>query len=269
MNRVIRMLAGLACLALTSLATAGTVGGPTQGLWYNPNESGRGYVIDVEGDTMVVTTYVYQDSGEPIWYLSSGTYDHSTGIFQSTYDSYSNGQCFGCAYQAPELHSGAAGPITIAFHTNQTATLAYPGGTTDIVKYIYGFPSKTEMLYGEWALSYENAGAVAGDWIVFDTAYTDANGVSYVSGHAAGAPTTTALGVYDPGASEAQISVTQGTTVRFYRFGVFDDRRGIGVATVSESGQVPAGPYTATAARLLYKSELSGQIIGSTAGNAR
>ena len=42
-----------------------------------PQESGRGYEIDLQGDTMIVTTYVYESSGDPIWYFSSGTYDHA------------------------------------------------------------------------------------------------------------------------------------------------------------------------------------------------
>ena len=58
-------------------------GGPTMGLWWNPSESGRGYEIDLQADTMIVTTYVYEQSGDPIWYLSSGTFDYSTGTLQS------------------------------------------------------------------------------------------------------------------------------------------------------------------------------------------
>jgi hypothetical protein len=238
------------------------------GLWYNPTESGRGYEIDLQGDTMIVSTYIYEDSGEPIWYLSSGTYDHTTSTFQSTYDSYSGGQCFGCPYQAPTVHSGAAGPITITFFTNQTATLTYPGGSTNIVKYQYGFPTRTDVLYGEWAFSYETGGVVVGDWIVFDTPFTDSSGNVYVSGHAAGDATTTALGIYNAAAFEALVQVTKGTTIRTYQFGVFDDRRVIGTALIDTTGQPEAGPYTATGARLLYRSELAGGIIGTTGAPA-
>ena len=270
MKYAIRLFALLASYAtLVAVVSAATVGGPTMGVWYNPSESGRGYEIDLQGDTMIVTTYVYEDSGEPIWYLSSGTYDHNTGVFTSTYDSYSDGQCFGCPYQAPTLHAGAAGPITVTFYTNQTATLTYPGGSTDLIKYQYGFPTRTAVLYGEWAFSYENAGAVSGDWIVFDTPYTDSAGNVYVSGHAAGDPATTALGIYNAAAFEAWVTVTAGTTQRFYQFGVFDDRRVIGQATVNTTGQPQAGPYTATGARLLYQGELSGGVIGTTDGQVR
>jgi hypothetical protein len=266
----IRLLALLTSfVGLVSLASAATIGGPTQGLWYNPQESGRGYDIDLQGDTMIVTTYIYEQSGDPIWYLSSGTFDHDTGIFTSSYDSYSGGQCFGCPYHAPTVQSGAAGPITITFHTNQTATLTYTGGSTEIVKYAYGYPTRTDVLYGEWALTYETGGAVAGDWIVFDTTVNDPSGAIFASGHAAGAPTTTAVGIYDPVYQEAQIQVTQGTTIRLYRFGVFDDRRLIGNATVTPQGQPDQGPYTATGARLLYKSEIAGGVIGTTGVQAK
>ncbi|HKE48598.1 MAG TPA: hypothetical protein VKB52_11085 [Rhodanobacteraceae bacterium] len=265
MKSAFRLLVLLASfVAMLASASAATVGGPTMGLWYNPDQSGRGYDIDLQGDTMIVTTYVYEQSGDPIWYLSSGTFNHDTGVFESTYDSYANGQCFGCPYHAPTVTSGAAGPITITFHTNQTATLTYPGGTTDIVKYAYGFPTRTDVLYGEWALSYENAGTVAGDWVVLDTPHTDpASGAIFASGHAAGAPTTTVLAIYDPTYREAQIQVTQGTTQRLYRFGVFDDRRGIGIVMITAQGQAQT-QYTATGARLLYKSEIAGGIIGQT-----
>jgi hypothetical protein len=265
MKLAIRVLALSASLfALADSASALTIGGPTSGIWWNPSESGRGYEIDLQGDTMVVTTYVYEQSGDPIWYLSSGTYDHTTGVFTSAYDVFANGQCFGCPYAAPD-HTGDAGPITITFHTNQSATLTYPGGSTDIVKFLYGFPDRTQVLYGEWALSYETGGNVGGDWIVFDTPYTDpSSGTVFVSGHAAGNATTTALGIWDPTYLEAQIVVTAGTTQRFYHFGVFDDRRMIGNVT-STTGTTTVGPYTATGARLLYKSELANHVIGQGA----
>jgi hypothetical protein len=265
MNLACRVLVLLVSfLAFVHVASAGSVGGPTQGLWWNPNESGRGYQIDLQGSTMIVTTYVYEESGDPIWYLSSGTYDHASSTFSSVYDIYANGQCFGCDYVAP-AHTGNAGPITIVFSTNQTATLTYPGGSTDIVKFNYAYGTRTDALYGEWALSYETGGVVGGDWIVFDTSFTDTTtGNVYASGYAAGNTATTALGIFDTTHAEAQIAVTAGATGRFYEFGVFDDRRVIGTVT-STTGTTTTGPYTATGARLLYKDELANRIIGAQA----
>jgi hypothetical protein len=271
MKHVFRSLVMLAALAgFASTAFAATIGGPSMGLWYNPQESGRGYDIDLQGDTMIVTTYVYDESHDPIWYLSSGTYDHETGVFTSTYDSYTGGQCFGCPYTAPTAHVGAGGPITITFHTNQSATITYPGGSSDIVKFAYGFPGRTDVLYGEWAFTYETGGNVAGDWIVFDQPTTDPNGVVYAKGHAAGDTSVTALGIFSEAFREAQVLVTDGDTQRLYRYGVFDDRRGIGNATVTVQGGQTSGPYPSTGARLLYKSEVTGGVvIGSTGDTSK
>lgn len=267
MKSALRVLVASALLfALADSASALTIGGPTQGLWWNPAESGRGYEIDLQGDTMIVTTYVYEQSGDPIWYLSSGTYDHTTGTFQSAYDIFANGQCFGCPYVAP-THTGDAGPITITFHTNQTATLTYPGGSTEISKFQYGYPDRTQVLYGEWALTYITGGNVGGDWVVLDTPYTDpASGTQFVSGHAVGNATRTVLGIYDPNLTEAEIEVTDGTTKRLYEFGVFDDRRLLGSMRAT-TGTTTVGPYTASGARLLYKSELPIHVIGQGTGS--
>jgi hypothetical protein len=268
MKSAFRVLVATALLfALADSASAFTVGGPTQGLWWNPAESGRGYQIDLQGDTMIVTTYVYEQSGDPIWYLSSGTYDHVTGVFTSAYDVFANGQCFGCPYVAP-THTGDAGPITITFHTNQTATLTYPNGSTEISKFQYGYPDRSQVVYGEWALSYITGGNVTGDWVVLDTPYTDAaSGIVFASGHDAGDPTVTVLAYYEPTVGEALIEVTDGTTKRLYEFGVFDDRRVLGTVKLT-TGTTTVGPYTASGARLLYKSELPIHVIGQGATGA-
>ena len=267
MTQGIRVLALIALLlSFVSSAGAATVGGPATGLWYNPQESGRGFGIDIQGETMIVTTYIYETTGgDPIWYLSSGPYNHETGVFQSTYDSYSGGQCFGCPWHQPSVQVGAAGPIIIVFHTNQTATLSFDGGTTEIVKYNYAFPSKTDALYGQWALSYENAGAIEGDWVVFDHPFTDTGGTVFAAGYVAGAPTNTVMGTYNSTTREVEITVTRGTTLHKYRFGIFDDRRAIGLATVVEGTQPPSAGMTAVGSRLLFKGEIARGIIG--AGN--
>jgi hypothetical protein len=233
-----------------------TFGGPTVGLWYNPQESGRGFNIDLQGDTMVVTTFIYQPSGDPIWYLSSGTYDHSTGVFHSTYDSYSDGQCF-----------GAGGSITITFHDDISATLTYPGGSTNIVKFNYGFPSALDNLYGEWALSYDIAGLVGGDWIIFNAPFTS-GGVTYASGFMDLSPQDIALGTFDDSLDAFVILVSVGNFEDFYQLQM-DDRRGIGAAWVLPSGQTPSGNGSAAAAgRLLYRGELVGTAEAGQAKSA-
>src|SRR5512143_2092654 len=58
-------------LAITSIAsmtvqaTAGSAIVPAKGLWWNPNESGSGYNLDVKHGVLVVTVFSYKADGEP------------------------------------------------------------------------------------------------------------------------------------------------------------------------------------------------------------
>lgn len=258
MKTFARNALALSVLASTSVFAIGpTIGGPSTGLWYNASETGRGYDIDLQGDTMIVTTYVYTASGDPMWYLSSGTFDYATGRFTSSYDSYSDGQCFGCAPHAPTLHSGAAGPMTIVFQDDQHATLSYPGGTTHIVKFNYGFGSPNDTLYGEWAFSYDIAGSVGGDWLIFSAPFVGSDGTVYAAGNEDGDASNVALGTFEASLGEYAVLVEVGGIDHFYTVSL-DDHRGVGSAWVFPAGGSPTGNGSAAAAgRLLYKSELT------------
>lgn len=80
MNRVI---AGLALL----IASFG-VGAfqPRTGHWWNPNESGRGFNIDIQNGVMVLAVYTYDMAGNAQWYLASGTMTNGQRNFSSTLD---------------------------------------------------------------------------------------------------------------------------------------------------------------------------------------
>ena len=248
------MLRGFFCVVALLWAGvccgATTIGGPTVGIWWNPNESGRGYQIDIQNETMLVTTFIYQSNGAPIWYLSSGTFDVNSGTFHSTYDSYSNGQCFGCAPGHPVVHSGDGGPITITFHSNVTATLTYPGGSTEIVKYLYGFSSPLNVLFGEWSYSFLVAGLLGGDWIIFNDIATDTSGNSYAVGFDDGGLGYGAVATYNQGFF--YVIVTQGQFQHAYKM-LADDHRANGFAWVVPTGDAITGSgIGAFAARMLF-----------------
>lgn len=131
-----KFLAGLLMLA-SSVAYAVT---PKTGLWWNPNESGRGYAIDISGTTLVVAIYIYDASGNPLWYLASGSLTNNGTIFQSTLDKYSGGQCATCDYTPPGL-DGNDGPIAIQFTSNTTGIITYPGGRRANIQTFFGPPT--------------------------------------------------------------------------------------------------------------------------------
>ena len=253
------LVLSLFCANLAEALGGPTIGGPSTGLWARAGDGGRGFNIDIQGHLMTVTTFVYTSTGQPIWYLSSGIYNHDTGRFQSSYDSYSDGQCFGCPPNQPLVHSGAAGNMTIQFHNNVEATISTPSGSIEIKKFNYAFGSATEVLYGEWVASFSIAGLPGGDWMVFSEPFQADDGTIYAAGTLDGISNGVALGRFVP-EMDAVLIITTRTNSSFnhwYKVGI-DDRRGLGGGWVLRTDETPSGNGTPTfMARLLWKPELS------------
>lgn len=102
---------------------------PVTGLWWNPNESGTGYNIQVQHGVMVVTMYSYVAGGDPLWYLVVGALANAgDGVAATgTLDKFRGGQCASCMYQMPSL-MGNDGGMTITFASPTAATVQLPGG---------------------------------------------------------------------------------------------------------------------------------------------
>ena len=101
---------------------------PQVGLWWNPNESGSGYNIDVKRNVLVVTVFSYKPNGEPEWYLASGPLSPDGKVFVGTLDKYRNGQCISCPYSGPPTLVGNDGVVEITFSTPTSAIMRLPGG---------------------------------------------------------------------------------------------------------------------------------------------
>ena len=266
------LLAGLLALAVTSETRAASVSDPAPGLWVHPGDGGRSFNIDLQGDRMVVTTILYRQDGAPLWYLSSGIYLHATGLFRSSYDGYSGGQCFGCPPTAPTVHPAAAGPMEIRFHSGESATIVTPEGPLDIVKFNYGFGSRDDLLFGAWAfsvLSRNGDGSAGGDWVVFDHTAVDDMQRTYIAGHREGSPIDYAYGYYSEALQQHVVIVTQTDgSWHTYRL-TLDDRRGRGFAWGHRSGQEPVGDgFQALAVRRLFRSELVWDAAGTAGAGA-
>ena len=101
---------------------------PVTGLWYNPEESGSGYNIQVRHGVLVLIMYSYEADGDPIWYLMSGPLTENGTKLTATLDKYRNGQCAGCPYEGFPDAAGNDGPITIQFTSPTDAFISFPSG---------------------------------------------------------------------------------------------------------------------------------------------
>jgi hypothetical protein len=102
---------------------------PFNGMWWNPDESGTGYNVQVQHDVMVMTMFSYTPAGDNVWYYAPGKLvgAGTTVTASGTLDRYRGGQCASCAYVRPAM-VGNDGVFTIVFTSPTTATMNLPGG---------------------------------------------------------------------------------------------------------------------------------------------
>lgn len=116
------MLRSLSGLAATSLAAAlafapmsADAYTPESGIWWNPNESGTGVVIEVQDNLMVVAAYVGDATGKATWYTATAFLDGNAS-FEGALDLTEGSQCIGCQWPGlPLVRAGEGGRVRIVF----------------------------------------------------------------------------------------------------------------------------------------------------------
>ncbi|MCU6434029.1 hypothetical protein LPB67_09645 [Undibacterium sp. Jales W-56] len=103
-------------------------GTPQAGWWWNPNEGGRGFSIEIQNGTMFLAGYMYDTGGNPIWYVSGPTAMTNTMTYQGQWLQYGNGQTLTGLYKPASIVNPNVGSITIQFSTTTTAVLTLPDG---------------------------------------------------------------------------------------------------------------------------------------------
>jgi hypothetical protein len=110
---------------------------PQGGWWWNPVESGRGYFLEWQGGELFMAGYMYDDNGNPVWYLSTNT-TPSTDLrsYSGTWWQYGNGQTLTGTYKPAQRVNDNVAPVTITFQAADTAVMTLPGGrTTNIQRF--------------------------------------------------------------------------------------------------------------------------------------
>jgi len=117
------------------LALAPQANQPEAGWWWNPAESGRGFFLEWQGGQLFMAGYMYDDSGNPIWYLSSNT-TPSTNLqsYTNTWWQYANGQTLTGPFKPATQVSNNVGPVSIQFTGTETAVMTLPGGRTTNIR---------------------------------------------------------------------------------------------------------------------------------------
>lgn len=101
-------------------------GSPETGWWWNAAEGGRGYFIEVQGATMFMVAFLYDDGGNPVWYLSNGPMTAgAANLYAGSLLVCSGGQSLTGAFRQASC-GGAAGSLSLQFDTTTTGVLTLP-----------------------------------------------------------------------------------------------------------------------------------------------
>ncbi|SMC28051.1 hypothetical protein SAMN02745857_03084 [Andreprevotia lacus DSM 23236] len=72
---------------------------PETGWYWNPQEGGRGYAIEVQDNKVFMAMFHYAKDGSPTWNIAQG--DLSSGSLRANFETYSNGQTLTGTYRLP------------------------------------------------------------------------------------------------------------------------------------------------------------------------
>ncbi|MDQ6924284.1 MAG: hypothetical protein M3Z74_08920 [Pseudomonadota bacterium] len=121
---------------------------PQSGWYYSEAESGRGFNIEIQGNTLFMAGFVYDATGIPIWFVSGGPMSADNTYSGAAYRT-ANGQPLGGAYRAQtNLPFGNA---TITFPTTMDANIAVNGFNFTVTREIFGFNAAAPYA-GTWAM---------------------------------------------------------------------------------------------------------------------
>ena len=118
------------------LNTAPLPSQPENGWWWNADEAGRGFFLEWQGGTLDIAGYMYDDAGNPIWYLTENL-TPSTNLqqFSSSWWQFADGMTLAGPWKQNHMVSDHVAPVTITFNGTRDALMTLPNGhTTHLVR---------------------------------------------------------------------------------------------------------------------------------------
>jgi hypothetical protein len=194
---------------------------PDSGWYFNPDESGRGFNIEIQGNTLFMAGFIYNAAGNPIWVVSGGPMStdrtYSAAAFQTA-----NGQPLGGGYRAATVVP--FGTASVTFPTTTTASITVNGYSFSVTREQFGFDftSTTQPLLGELAFVTGNTTfpVYFGERISF-TSTQLLNGSTWAVGNRTGesGANNIAVGQYSPPLGQWAVLLDSSTS--YYQFYTF------------------------------------------------
>jgi len=131
---------------------------PKTGWWWNPDENGRGFSVELQGDHMFIGAYMYDTDGMPVWYVADALME-SPGVFRGPLYHVANGQTMGGSYRPPSAPT-IAGSVRMEFSAPDRATVTLTDDHTLAAK-----TSKTIVILPQYVLHPVGPMASAKFWV--------------------------------------------------------------------------------------------------------
>lgn len=162
-----------ACLLLAAMPAFAVI--PEQGIWWNPDQGGRGYGIEVQDNLVYVTYYGYDQNRNATYFTSLGALNPTTGIVEADFATFDGGQCFGCSYRKPV--GASLGNAIFRFTSMKTGTITLPGGVVIPIERLalFGTTPQTALL-GTWHLTTAIGTVFFGDMLHLQASWNEEPG---------------------------------------------------------------------------------------------
>ncbi|WP_223787669.1 hypothetical protein [Marinicella meishanensis] len=118
---------------------------PYEGAWFNPEQSGSGFLFQVQNDRLLGFYFGYDEDGDDDWALFSGqlqdaSEDGALWRVTAPLEQFSGGACLNCPHQVPTQNIDM-GSIEVVFNRLAHASFSVNGGAVqNIVPLYFGFP---------------------------------------------------------------------------------------------------------------------------------
>jgi len=107
---------------------------PEAGWWWNEAESGRGFFLEWQGDQLDIAGYMYDEAGQPVWFLTVGRMSPDGATFNANWWRFANGMTLAGPWKPHTRVSDTVAPVTITFSGPDTALMTLPNNRTTTLK---------------------------------------------------------------------------------------------------------------------------------------
>ena len=114
-------------IVTNGLTAAPLANQPESGWWWSEQESGRGFFLEWQASSAFVAGYMYDTSGNPLWYASFPTTPDPV-VLQGSWTQFADGQTLSGLYKPASQVNGNVGALGIQFQNSTSATMTLPDG---------------------------------------------------------------------------------------------------------------------------------------------